>query len=363
MTIVVSRAGQDARIVARSRFVQEQHLQDYIRSNPQVIPMSDVTGRENVRLMALETEFPTDSGPIDVLAVDEEGEVYLIETKLYKNPDKRKVVAQVLDYGAALWSQSQILTPFRAWLETSSRTDEAKDLRSRMAEFFEWSPEIVEAMIQKVDLNFREGKFNFLVLMDQLDQRLRDLILFLNKNSRFSVYAMEVEYYEHDGYEIMIPKLYGAEVKKDLAPSPRTDRTWNEQTFFEDLEVKVSDEAHRKAVVRVYEFVRSNGAKIEWGTGASGSFNPKFPWISTRSPFSVYSEGSLRLMFARLERDKKSKLAASFSHDFRMALGRSLGDPDLKDRLLLPIQEWFTWVDALLDATEEALRLHPRPSS
>jgi RecB family endonuclease NucS len=52
----------------------------------------------------LAREFSTKSGPIDALGVDKDGELYLIETKFYKNPDKRTVVAQVLDYGASLWS-------------------------------------------------------------------------------------------------------------------------------------------------------------------------------------------------------------------------------------------------------------------
>jgi hypothetical protein len=47
--------------------------------------------------------FPTNSGPIDALGINKDGEIYIIETKLYKNPDKRLVVAQVLDYGASLW--------------------------------------------------------------------------------------------------------------------------------------------------------------------------------------------------------------------------------------------------------------------
>lgn len=42
---------------------------------------------------------------IDAVALDQNGDIYLIETKLYKNPDKRQVIAQVLDYGASLWTR------------------------------------------------------------------------------------------------------------------------------------------------------------------------------------------------------------------------------------------------------------------
>jgi len=55
--------------------------------------------------------------------------------------------------------------------------------------------------------------------MDHLHDQLRDLIIFLNNNSEFTVYAVELEYYKHQEFEILIPKLYGAEVKKDLGKS------------------------------------------------------------------------------------------------------------------------------------------------
>ena len=51
-------------------------------------------------------EFSTESGPIDALAIDKDGDIYVVETKLHKNPDKRTVVAQALDYGASLWRHS-----------------------------------------------------------------------------------------------------------------------------------------------------------------------------------------------------------------------------------------------------------------
>jgi hypothetical protein len=30
---------------------------------------------------------------------------------------------------------------------------------------------------------------------------------------------VELEYYKHDEYEIVIPKMYGVEVKKDVPPA------------------------------------------------------------------------------------------------------------------------------------------------
>ncbi|MBK7447808.1 MAG: hypothetical protein IPJ45_17645 [Ignavibacteria bacterium] len=55
-------------------------------------------------------EFRTDSGSIDALAIDKDGDLYVIETKLFRNSDKRTVVAQALDYGASLWRHYDFTT-------------------------------------------------------------------------------------------------------------------------------------------------------------------------------------------------------------------------------------------------------------
>lgn len=102
MPIVVMKPGQGAKKVTQMPISQEEYLQKYIHDNPDIIPLDDI--KEDLRLLVLAREFPASSGSIDALAVDDEGAVYIVETKLYKNPDKRLVVAQLLDYGAALWN-------------------------------------------------------------------------------------------------------------------------------------------------------------------------------------------------------------------------------------------------------------------
>jgi hypothetical protein len=101
MAIIISKNGKDAKRIDQSRFEKEAHLQKYIYDNPETIPLYDI--KEDIKLLILAREFPTESGPIDAIGIDKDGEIYLVETKLYKNPDKRLVVAQVLDYGASLW--------------------------------------------------------------------------------------------------------------------------------------------------------------------------------------------------------------------------------------------------------------------
>ncbi|MEW6558511.1 MAG: hypothetical protein AB1349_14375 [Elusimicrobiota bacterium] len=101
MAIIISKNGKNAQKIEGAVDVTEDYLQKYIYDNPETLPLYEI--KENIRILIVAREFNTGSGPIDALGIDKDGEIYIIETKLYKNSDKRLVVAQVLDYGASLW--------------------------------------------------------------------------------------------------------------------------------------------------------------------------------------------------------------------------------------------------------------------
>lgn len=217
MAIIISKNGKGAVKVDKSSFELEDNLQQYIYNNPESIPLYDI--KEDIKLLILAREFSTKSGPIDALGVDKDGEIYLIETKLYKNPDKRTVVAQVLDYGASLWSDHREFGSFFEQIGIHTSKDFNKTVSQRLSEFFEISEDESNTLLENTRRNLSDGNFKFVVLMDHLHEQLKDLIVFLNNNSEFTIYAVELEYYKHNEYEILIPKLYGSEVKKDLGKS------------------------------------------------------------------------------------------------------------------------------------------------
>ena len=177
MAIIVQREGERAKIISESRFPNEAELQRYVYENPEVLPISDI--KEDAQFTVLDKETPAGTGYIDILGVDSDGELYIIETKLYKNSDKRKVLAQVLDYGAALWSTYQDPETFLRMLEErlAARGESLGELLS-----FGEAPEI-EAGIKEC---IRSGSFRFIILMDQVPSTFKDLIQFVNSHSNFT---------------------------------------------------------------------------------------------------------------------------------------------------------------------------------
>lgn len=222
MSIILNRRGSGSIHLESTGFASESELQEYIAANPTCIPMEEI--EEGLRLVVLGREFQTNSGPVDVLAMDSEGRLYVIETKLYNNADKRRVVAQALDYGAALWASGgdAVLTAVESLVAKTGTT-----LSNRIREVLGTSEEHALDAVNALKANLTNGKFRFVVLMDEVHERLKDLILFLNENSKFEVLAVELEVYRHDDLQIVIPRVFGAQTRKGASES----RKWDELSF------------------------------------------------------------------------------------------------------------------------------------
>jgi len=357
MPIVITKRGQDARKINPTPITQEEYLQKYIHDNPDTIPLDDV--REDIRLLVLAREFPTTSGPIDALAIDDEGAIFIIETKLYKNPDKRLVVAQVLDYGAALWNNYRDFAEMERILDETINRTFGMTFGQKVKDFFGLNDEDFIDLLNRFKLDLSSGRFTFIVLMDHLHDQLKDLISFINLNSRFNLLGCEMEFYKYEDYEILIPKLYGTEAKESLAASPTSPgrRKWDERTFFEDIKARL-DESTQQSIRKLYQHARGTADQISWGTGASrGSFNPKYERISVRSIFTLFSDGVLQINFGWLN-DNESTL--EFRKQLKDRLVSTAGlafPPDYEEKYIgLQASQWVNSAREIVETLDELIR-------
>ncbi len=273
---------------------QEDYLQNYIHQNPEAIPVTEL--KEGAKLLILAREFPTESGPIDALGVDSDGDIYVIETKLYKNPDKRLVIAQMLDYGAALWKGYQDFSQLTAAVEASGGSKLEAGLTKTLADCFTLNTEALELVLQRMRMSLLEGRFQFIVLMDHLEDRLRTLITFVNSNSNFRILGCELEFYEHDGYEVLIPKLYGGETPArvtTMGGGPR--RKWTREMFDEELAKTTPPERVNRLrdLIAVAEKHPKLFLNPRFGTGLTGSLGYYDP--SGYGFFRMYLSGKCEL--------------------------------------------------------------------
>lgn len=357
MSVIVTKQGQPAQRIEPGKIPQETPLQDYIVRNPEALPLAAL--RDGLLFLIVAREFSTASGPIDALGLDDEGNLYVIETKLYRNSDQRRVLAQVLDYGAALWKHEGDPKSFRERLEHATRRTLGTDLLTKIRDAFGIDAEAAEKLLTTTEAQVKEGEFRFVVLMDHLDDRLKNLISFINQNSRFDVYGIELEFYSFDDYEITIPKLYGAEARKEVTTSRGTARSvWTEETYFEHASEHLEPQ-QVDSLRRLYEFAVQHADRVTWGTGTTtGSFNLKYDRLSpTKSILTAYSQGTLDLNFKWLHEaeDPLPEEARALAEHLDRLEGWSLPTDYAITYPRIPIEIWVPQVDAIIEAQRESI--------
>jgi len=318
MAIIISKDGKNAKKIDKAEFGKEGYLQNYIHENPESIPVYEI--EEDKKLFVVAREFSTESGPIDALAIDKDGDIYVVETKLYKNPDKRTVVAQALDYGASLWRHSDY-GEFINQINSEINKKFKVSFEEKTKAFFSLDDEQVALILESIKRNLQQGNIKFVILMDAVDDRLKDLIVYVNQNSQFDIYAVQMEYYKFESYEIIIPKLFGVEVKKNMATinvGPRP--IWDEPSFVAQVKENLTNNSEK--LISIYNFFKLKADKIKWGTGSiNGSFAPIIDELcKTISPFSFYSDGTIIVKFSWLDHYGNKKAVDRFYDVFASEL-------------------------------------------
>jgi hypothetical protein len=168
----------------------------------------------------------------------------------------------------------------------------ALTLNEKLQDYFGLSEDELTELLDSAKKNLSDGVLHFVVLMDSIDDRLKDLIIYINQNSEFDIYAVELEYYKHETYEIIIPKLYGAEVKKDLKPKS-SGKLWNWDLFKERL--KEFGEEEVSATKKIIDWAENNDIEIEWSSSQRGGFILCFYPDDKKGfyPFAVTGAGTL----------------------------------------------------------------------
>lgn len=353
MTVIITKNGKGAQKIDPTNFVDEKELQAYLYENPDIVPVYEID--EAIKLLILSREFQTNSGPIDALGVDKNGDLYIVETKLYKNPDKRTVIAQAIDYGASMWAYYKDFTDFVTRLDSDVNKKFGVSLNQKLSDFFEIELEEVDIILDTMKENINRGIFKFVVLMDQLETRLKDLIRFINQNSQFDVYAVELEYYKFNDHELMIPKIYGAEVKKDLSVSSSSStsvrKSWDEASYFKELKTSVDSDTY-SLIKDFYEFSVSNFDMLSWGSGKKGAFSIGDSKLFPKSIYTVKSDGTLVINLGwHSESSEKVEKVATLLR----STGFDLEGPPYKQHYFYSFDEWSEKIEDIKKALQDLI--------
>jgi hypothetical protein len=179
-------------VAHEARFVSEAQLHQAIAAHAEVLPCEDVGLGP---LVAVANELELGGGYMDLLAVDANGRFVIVEFKRgVENPDVRKVVAQVLDYGSCLWGMSY--------------DDLEQRCRTRRPGFGDTLAMHVEDTLRQLNEPFDEdvfrdgsakclqdGSFVFLYVGRDMDERTRRIMRYLADGARMTFFALEVDHF------------------------------------------------------------------------------------------------------------------------------------------------------------------------
>lgn len=160
--IIIDKNGNTTKLDKRTSF-NELTIQNLIFENPDLIPFSDIDESYNP-IVSICKELNTSAGPLDILMVSPDGEICIIETKLWRNPQsRREVIAQILDYAKeiALWSYEDLQREINRKLNTKGNTL-YELVKSQYSDYIPSEPDFVDS----VNRNLSKGKFLLLIVGD-----------------------------------------------------------------------------------------------------------------------------------------------------------------------------------------------------
>lgn len=302
-------------------FAEEMEMQELVKDNPDIIPLSDL-GEDIPPLLVVGRESSLPNGAPDLICVDENGLVTVVECKLAKNPEvKRKVVGQILGYGAYLWKysyeefdQSIARTYFngerchdpslrgKTLVEAMAAFREFHEVEAQEGAELEIAQWTEEDFRSDVATNLARGRIRLLVVVDKINPELRRIVEFVNEctGSNFEMLCAELKYFEKDKHRIIMPHLIGLAKREARAPSSRL----SEAEFI--ARVKKERPEAFPLVEELLRFAKAIGdnrdlPKDFWG---KNSFTPAIFVLGKRLPlFTVYTSGKIALEYGRW-RDK-----------------------------------------------------------
>jgi len=173
----------------------------------------------------------------------------------------------------------------------------------------EWDEELFRNNISQA---LKSGSFILVIVVDEINEELNRIIKYINEcsSSVFSLHALEMNRFQFDSTEILVPHLHGTSTK----PSTETQRKqWTSERFFKVLS-QSNPPGAVKIVEDLYNWTREAADRTWFGNGIEeGSFT--FHYLKegrTIAPFSVWTNGKIALDFGYLNQALSNETLQEF---------------------------------------------------
>ena len=255
--LLIRPRDQPAHVVAEAALPTEAELHEALTKHPELIPTSDLGMG---RTVVVGRESGLTAGYADLVLIDDNGQLCIVEVKNEGNRDTRRVVAQLLDYAAALWALSvdeferRVLHPF---LGASGQSGPLPSVGEYLADATGQDTDDTTALTESVGQSLAAGEFALVVAAPQIPIGVQRVLEYLNARGQ-RLFGLEVSYFSGP-VECFVPRL----VVKPLASDPGGDRTsssgLDDETFLAQV-----PERNRDLVADFLTACTEAGADVLW---------------------------------------------------------------------------------------------------
>jgi len=276
------------RIPTTQKMFQEDWLQKVIYDYPGLLPAGDV---ESVfsPLISIGREIATNAGPIDNLFISPQGYLTIVETKLWRNPEARRVVVgQIVDYAKEVskWSYEDLNSKVISY--SKSTRNQNLGVIDLIKESYNLDEEEESELIDSITINMRRGKFLLLIVGDGIRESVEDMAeyLALTPQLHFTLALVELKVFDTGEGRLVLPQMVmrtqeltraiirieGENIKNisvdmDLSTEKTTSKnkrfTLSEEEYFDLLRKNVSEET-QELTHQLIEDVQDLGCEIHW---------------------------------------------------------------------------------------------------
>jgi len=288
----------------------EDILQTLLEKYPNLLVGDQINEAEPRRwlLIAREASIPVEEEggghlSVDHLLLDQDGIPTFVEVKRSSDTRiRREVIGQMLDYVANAVAYLTVDSIKAKFNQTCS--EQALDPDIELQNFLDPNNSI-DDFWQTVKTNLRAGKVRMLFVADEIPAELRRVVEFLNEQmDSAEVLAVEIKQYVGEGLKTLVPRVIGkttgAERTKGTA---RARKQWDEESFFQELERKCSDE-DVKVARQILDWAKENTDEVWWGKGSiQGSFLPMVSQANNNYTFiAVWTYGNIEFQFQHMRK-------------------------------------------------------------
>lgn len=188
----------------------EDWLQKVIFENPQTYPIKNALAVDQ-KIISLGREIFCGTGFIDLLLLTSDAELIIVETKLWKNPEKtRTVLAQVIDYAKELvnWGYDDLN---EAIINSQRNQDSTNVLSLDKIITKSFSYHDSRCFIDRLLENLQTGVLNLSVIGDKISPNLLLLSDSIQSSSKlnYNLTLVEMKLFRHNDEIILIPDIVG----------------------------------------------------------------------------------------------------------------------------------------------------------